>query len=122
MLVAYDSMSGNVKRFVGKLGVDAIQIHDGLVVDEPYYLVTYTIGFGQVPGKTARFLKANGQRMLGVASSGNRNWGDTYCRAADLVSAQYGVPILHKFELSGTVDDVDIFMQEVGKCLTSQNG
>lgn len=121
-LVVFDSLTGNVKRFVSKLGFDTLKITDTLIVDQPYYLVTYTIGFGQVPKSTSRFLEKNGSLLLGVAASGNKNWGGSYAKSADLIAEQYNVPVVHKFELAGTVGDVEIFKQEVGRWLTSQVG
>jgi protein involved in ribonucleotide reduction len=122
MLVVYDSLTGNVRRFVDKLRVDSVQLEDSLIVGEPFYLVTYTIGFGQVPISTSRFLRLNGNRMLGVAASGNKNWGNNFAKSASIISSEFNVPIIHRFELAGTVDDVDVFMQEVGRCRISQSG
>lgn len=53
--------------------------------------------------------------MEGVASSGNRNWGANFGKAGELISKQFMVPLLLKFELSGTKRDVEIFEQEVAK-------
>jgi protein involved in ribonucleotide reduction len=114
MLIVYDSKTGNVKRFVGKLNqLDSVQISDGLVVDQPYILITYTTGFGQAPPSTMQFLERNGHLMHSVAVSGNMNWGARYGLAADVIAAQYAVPILMKFELSGTNKDVERFKLEV---------
>jgi len=123
ILVVYDSMTGNVKRFVSKLRCPSIQISDTLLVNQPYILVTYTIGFGQVPSSTKEFLNRNSIFLFGVASSGNKNWGQTYAKAASVISEQFNVPIVHAFELSGTVEDVRIFKEEVEKiCQEYQNG
>ncbi|WP_055107880.1 class Ib ribonucleoside-diphosphate reductase assembly flavoprotein NrdI [Paenibacillus ihumii] len=113
MLVVYDSKTGNVKRFVSKLDVEHVQIRDGLVVDRPFVLITYTTGFGQVPASTLEFLEANGDLLQGVAASGNTNWGVRYGLAGDQVAEMYSVPLLMKFELSGTKKDVERFKQEV---------
>lgn len=113
MLIAYDSKTGNVKRFVRKLDLPAIQIEETTKIDEPFVLVTYTTGFGQPPAKVMAFLKHNHGRLLGVSASGNRNWGDRFAVSADHISRLYGVPILSKFELSGTSKDVETFMREV---------
>lgn len=112
-LVVYDSMTGNVKRFVSKTGYRAIQIQENLMVKEPYILVTYTIGFGQIPPSTKEFLNRNSLFLLGVSASGNKNWGLTYCQSAKIISKEYGVPIVHTFELSGTEDDVRLFKEGV---------
>ncbi|MUG47439.1 class Ib ribonucleoside-diphosphate reductase assembly flavoprotein NrdI [Paenibacillus woosongensis] len=113
MLVVYDSKTGNVKRFVSKLDVEHVQIRDGLVVDRPFVLITYTTGFGQVPQSTLKFLEDNGELLQGVAASGNTNWGVRYGLAGDQVAQMYSVPLLMKFELSGTKKDVERFIQEV---------
>ncbi|ANF95812.1 MULTISPECIES: class Ib ribonucleoside-diphosphate reductase assembly flavoprotein NrdI [Paenibacillus] len=118
MLIAYDSKTGNVKRFIGKLknaSVQAVQIEEALQLNEPFVLVTYTTGFGQVPEKVTHFLEKNHGRLLGVAASGNRNWGENFGKSADLISERYGVPVVYKFELSGTTGDAQRFVQEVEK-------
>lgn len=111
MLITYDSRTGNVRRFVQKLPLDHVQINDELQLDEPFILVTYTTGFGQVPERVAAFLERNGKHLVGVAASGNRNWGHSFAKSADLIAAQYGVPVVSKFELSGTESDVLLFQE-----------
>lgn len=115
MLIAYDSKTGNVKRFIQKLGCPAVQINEGMTLEEPFVLITYTTGFGQVPTKVSAFLENNYKRLLGVAASGNRNWGEKFAKSADLISERYQVPIVAKFELSGTKRDAENFMQEVSR-------
>jgi protein involved in ribonucleotide reduction len=123
ILVVYDSMTGNVKRFVSKLRCPSVQISDTLQVNQPYILVTYTIGFGQVPSSTKEFLNRNSIFLFGVASSGNKNWGDSYGKAATIISDQFNVPIVHTFELGGAVEDVRIFKEGVEKiCQRYQSG
>jgi protein involved in ribonucleotide reduction len=109
MLLAFDSKTGNVKRFVDKLGLKSIQIEDGLSIDIPFVLITYTTDFGSVPMTTIKFLEKNHRNLVGVASSGNRNWGNSYGLAADKISNMYNIPLLYKFELSGTPLDVQKF-------------
>lgn len=121
MLVVYDSLTGNVKRFVNKLGVDAIKITPNLIVTEPFILITYTIGFGEVPSSTHEFLTENKSFLIGVAVSGNRNWGERFAQAADTISIKYNVPIIHKFELGGTQKDVEIFLQEAQRIVESDS-
>ncbi|TXK85643.1 class Ib ribonucleoside-diphosphate reductase assembly flavoprotein NrdI [Paenibacillus sp. N3.4] len=113
MLIAYDSKTGNVRRFIAKLKMPAVQIEDAMKMDEPFVLVTYTTGFGQIPAKVASFLETNSSQLIGVAASGNRNWGDGFAKSADTISELYDVPVLTKFELSGTKNDVERFVQEV---------
>ncbi|MBP1994841.1 class Ib ribonucleoside-diphosphate reductase assembly flavoprotein NrdI [Paenibacillus eucommiae] len=113
MLVAFDSKTGNVRRFIEKLNLKAIQIEDKMTIEEPFVLVTYTTGFGQIPEKVASFLELNHERLKGVSASGNKNWGDGFAKSADTISGLYGVPVLSKFELSGTKQDVERFVQGV---------
>lgn len=115
MLIVYDSLTGNVERFVSKLkGFDAKKITPSLIVEKPFILVTYTIGFGEVPESTQEFLEWNYEYLKGVAASGNKVWGSNFAKSAEIISLKYNVPILHKFELSGTEKDLLIFTQEVG--------
>ncbi|WP_334074810.1 MULTISPECIES: class Ib ribonucleoside-diphosphate reductase assembly flavoprotein NrdI [Paenibacillus] len=118
MLIAYDSKTGNVKRFISKLKLPAVQIEDQMTINEPYVLITYTTGFGQIPNKVSSFLQHNADHLVGVAASGNRNWGEKFAKSADLISDLYHVPILSKFELSGTSTDVERFKQEVNRIAT----
>jgi len=113
MLIAYDSRTGNVRRFINKLGLPSVQIDAAMKVDEPFVLITYTTGFGQVPEKVSTFLKHNHTAMRGVSASGNRNWGERFALSADLISEQYGVPVIGKFELAGTNRDVEQFREGV---------
>lgn len=115
LLIVYDSMTGNVKRFISKLSLPAVQIQNQMTIDEPYVLITYTTGFGQIPEKVSSFLQKNSKYLIGVAASGNRNWGERFAKSADLISESYNVPVISKFELSGTKSDVEYFKQEVSR-------
>jgi protein involved in ribonucleotide reduction len=113
VLIVYASSTGNVKRFVEKLDIRAVSIDDIDKIDEPYVLVTYTTGFGQVPNKVLNFLEKNNKYLIGVSASGNRNWGNSFALSADKISKMYNVPIVHKFELSGEKGDVIKFKERV---------
>jgi len=113
VLIAYDSKTGNVKRFIRKLDLPSIQIEESTKIEEPFVLVTYTTGFGQPPAKVLSFLRHNYERLMGVSASGNRNWGDRFAGSADHIAQMYGVPVISKFELSGTIKDVETFKREV---------
>lgn len=121
MLVVYDSKTGNVQRFVDKLDMKVVKISKNLVIDEPYVLVTFTTGFGEIPDTTLKFIQNNYTYLQGVASSGNMNWGMSYAKAADLISQLYKVPVIMKFELSGTKKDVEKFKQEVMKIANNKS-
>ncbi len=113
MLIAYMSRTGNVRRFAGKLDMRTAEIDEGAVIHEPFIFVTYTTGFGEAPAEALRFLRSNARYLRGVAASGNRNWGACFAKSADLIASLYQVPVIAKFELSGTPRDVEIFKQGV---------
>ncbi|KXZ15060.1 ribonucleotide reductase [Bacillus nakamurai] len=117
--IIFDSKTGNVQRFVNKTGFQLIRKVDEIEdLDTPFVLVTYTTNFGQVPASTQAFLEKNAHLLIGVAASGNKIWGEHFAKSADTISKQYQVPVLHKFELSGTAKDVELFTQEVEKVVT----
>ncbi|MFD3447522.1 class Ib ribonucleoside-diphosphate reductase assembly flavoprotein NrdI [Microbacteriaceae bacterium 4G12] len=118
MLIVYDSMTGNVKRFIHKLNMQAVQIHENLEMREEFVLVTYTTGFGNVPERVSQFLESNHSRLKGVSASGNRNWGDLFGASADKISSRYQVPVVSKFELAGTSKDVEFFKERVREIAT----
>ncbi|ROS75652.1 protein involved in ribonucleotide reduction [Curtobacterium sp. PhB130] len=116
-LVYFSSVSGYTARFVEKLGRDAdrIPLYPGepfLHVDEPYVLVLPTYGGGNgegaVPKQVIKFLNDEHNRSLirGVIVGGNTNFGEAYGLAGDVVSQKCHVPVLYRFELFGTPDDV----------------
>ncbi|MBE7896081.1 class Ib ribonucleoside-diphosphate reductase assembly flavoprotein NrdI [Paenibacillus polymyxa] len=113
MLIIYDSLTGNVERFTKKLEMKCVKIVEGLIVDEPYVLITYTTGFGQVPLSVEKFLRKNNVNLKGVIGSGNMNWGSYYNGAAKKISEQYETPLIHTFELSGNLNDIEKVKLEV---------
>ncbi|AHH04000.1 NrdI protein (plasmid) [Borrelia nietonii YOR] len=115
ILVVYASKTGNIERFIAKTGLkDTFRIVTGSeIVNRPYVLLTYTISFGKVPSEVENFLKHNFKLMVGVAGSGNRNWGDSFCNAVNLIRNEYNVEEILKFELSGTSHDVENFVERI---------
>ncbi len=111
MNIVYFSKTNNVKRFCAKLPYQTLVGDEKLVCSEPYILITYTTGFGEIPNTVAKFLENadNQNNLKAVLSSGNKNWGANYAKAADLIAKKYSVPVLMKFELSGNVHDVEKF-------------
>ncbi|MGY4721511.1 class Ib ribonucleoside-diphosphate reductase assembly flavoprotein NrdI [Naumannella cuiyingiana] len=113
-LIYFSSSSGNTHRFVEKLGLPATRLPlagQQVRAGSPFVLVVPTYGAdgkGHVPPKVVRFLNdpANRARLTGVIGAGNTNFHDTYGVAADIIAAKCGVPVLYKFELMGTPEDV----------------
>lgn len=116
-IIYFSNYSGNTKRFVEKLNLKAHQIpikDDGepLVATGEYVLFVPTYGGGSesqtVPRQVVKFLNNPENRALarGVVGFGNTNFGSHYCRAAEIVSAKLGIPLLARVEILGTPDDV----------------
>jgi protein involved in ribonucleotide reduction len=118
-IVYFSKTSENTKRFVEKLASPAIRIplewegDEPFTVSKPYVLIVPTYGGNkedkQIPEQVVDFLnlKVNRGLLRGVIGTGNTNFGETYCRAAELISAKVGVPLLYRVELLGTQDDVE---------------
>ncbi|MED4817643.1 class Ib ribonucleoside-diphosphate reductase assembly flavoprotein NrdI [Bacillus atrophaeus] len=117
MIITYESKTGNVRRFVKalqqELSIEAIEITDDTIIKQEFIHITYTIGFGEVPERTLNFINKNKNKIRGVAASGNKVWGDNYGLAGDKLSAKFRIPLLLKFELSGTTQDLQKIIQEV---------
>ena len=117
-VVYFSNVSENTHRFVEKLGVAADRIPNaaaqtGLLALEPYILITPTYGGGgrkgaDVPRQVVRFLNEPENRALlrGVVAAGNTNFGADFCRAGHIIAQKCEVPLLHRFELLGTPEDV----------------
>jgi len=121
-LVYFSSVSENTHKFVQKLDLPAIRIplKGGIEVQDPYVLILPTYGGGRangpdpedgsyVPKQVIAFLNNENNRSLlrGVIAAGNTNFGAEFCYAGDVVSRKCKVPYLYRFELMGTVDDVE---------------
>lgn len=117
MIITYESKTGNVRRFVKalqhKLDIEATELTDDTIINQEFIHITYTIGFWEVPERTLSFINKNKNKIRGVAVSGNKVWGDNYGLAGDKLSAKFQTPLLLKFELSGTKQDLQKIIQEV---------
>jgi protein involved in ribonucleotide reduction len=116
-IVYFSNYSGNTKRFVDKLEMDSTRIpisdeNDPIIVRSDYVLFVPTYGGGSeghaIPRQVRAFLneEANRKRLKGVVGLGNTNFGEHYCKAADMIAAKTGVPILGRVEIFGTDEDV----------------
>ncbi|MDI7660183.1 class Ib ribonucleoside-diphosphate reductase assembly flavoprotein NrdI [Cronobacter universalis] len=116
-LIYFSSRSENTHRFIARLGLPAARIpledRERLRAEEPYILVVPTYGgggtAGAVPRQVIQFLNDEHNRALlrGVIAAGNRNFGEGFCRAGDVIARKCQVPFLYRFELMGTGQDID---------------
>ncbi len=118
-IVYFSNVSNNTHRFVEKLGLPAQRIpirwegDEPFTVHSPYILVVPTYGGGNdsgtIPPQVRKFLniKTNRDLLKGIVGMGNTNFGEHYCKAAELIAAKTGVPLLYRVEITGTPDDVE---------------
>jgi len=118
-IVYFSNYSGNTKRFVEKLNGTNIRIPidtnsaGDLVVDNEFVLFVPTYGGGSeksaIPKQVRRFLNIQQNRDLlrGVVGFGNTNFGEHFCKAADIISRKTGVPVVARVEIFGTPEDLE---------------
>jgi protein involved in ribonucleotide reduction len=123
-LIYFSNVSENTKRFVAKLGEPATRIgvlptDAPVIATEPYVLIVPTYGLGNdgkaVPKQVLKFLAIaeNRELLRGVVGAGNTNFGSDYGMAARKIAAKCGVPLLHRFEILGTTDDVRVVLERM---------
>lgn len=117
MKIIYFSLTGNVRRFIQRAGLSntmaLTESNKTEEINEPFIIVTGTIGFGQVPDPVQAFLDVNHKNLKAVAGSGNRNWGNNFAKASEEIANNYNVPLLMKFELHGNQEIADEFREKV---------
>jgi protein involved in ribonucleotide reduction len=115
--IYYDSKTGNVERFMNRLKLyrdwNLQKIDAAFRPEHPGHLVTYTTGFGEVPLSTMEFLRENSGLIRSVTASGNKNWGPNYGLAATKIAEEFQLPVLMRFELSGTMADIQQFIDKI---------
>jgi protein involved in ribonucleotide reduction len=115
MLVYFSSVSEHTSQFIEKLDVPALRIPlktadaAEFTVEEDFVLVTPTYGEGNVPKQVIKFLnvEANRLKCKGVIGSGNRNFFESFAKAADIIAYKLQVPVLYRFEMAGTPEDIE---------------
>ena len=117
-IVYFSNVTNNTERFVFKIQqentyrIPLKKEETKKTITEPYILVTPTYGDhekkGMIPHQVKRFLKTpqHVELLRGVISSGNRNFGNEYGIAGEIISKKFNIPHLYKFELAGEEEDV----------------
>lgn len=120
-IVYFTSKTGNTARFVDKLKLASTIITKGLIVNEPFvlFIPTYASreGKGSVAKPIINFLNEidNRSNLTAIVGFGNRSFGENFAIGSEVVSLKCSVPILHKVELFGTQNDIDIVRDRIGK-------
>ncbi|MGL4525018.1 MAG: class Ib ribonucleoside-diphosphate reductase assembly flavoprotein NrdI [Spirochaetia bacterium] len=116
MKIYYLSLTGNIKKFLDKMGSDykyenILELQSP--VEEASILILPTIGFGEAPLQAINFLDQHYSKIVYLVASGNKNWGAAYCGGVKKLSQQYHIPVLMQFELQGTNETVQMFKEKI---------
>jgi len=109
MKLVYASRKGHVEELVKKLNYpDVLKIETGEeVVNEDYFLITYTDGKGILPPVVETFVRNNLEGLKKAAVSGNmEKHADTFCFAADRLLEIKNIEIVARFDSAG--DDATV--------------
>lgn len=117
MLVVYDSLTGMGKSFANSLGYPTKEIQkvNENDLDNGCFLITRSMGFGNIPDSTLDFLDdfAEEFEVIGVAVTGSLNWGASYGGAGRKIEAIYDIPLVHKFEGRGYPKDKQLVLEYI---------
>jgi len=97
------------------------------VHDKDSVLVVPTYGGGNeggtVPKQVIKFLNnpENRKHIKAVIAGGNTNFGEHFCRAGDVVAQKLGVPVLYRFEITGTPEDVNEVKERLARLWQTQS-
>ena len=127
LIVYWSSNSGGTRRVAEALNTDTVELadYDGT---SPYVLACPTYDQprgGFTPKPVQQLLEEYAHLMVGVLGLGNRNFGEHYCQAAIDISKQHNVPIVHRIDIMGTVDDyrtIDAGMTQHWQTLLDMRG
>ena len=127
LIVYWSSNSGGTRRVAEALDTDTVELsdYDGT---SPYVMLTPTYDQprgGFTPKPVQAFLEEYAHLMVGVAGSGNMNFGKHYCQAAIDISKQHDIPIVHRIDIMGTTDDyrtIDTGMAQHWQTLLDMRG
>ena len=132
-VVYFSSVSENTKRFVDKLGVPSYRIPIPLNEASQYthqadsVLVTPTYGGGNdqnsVPKQVIKYLNnpENRKHIKAVIAGGNTNFGAHFCKAGEIIAKKLGVPMLYRFEITGTPEEVKEARERIAQLWLTQH-
>ena len=132
-VVYFSSVSENTKRFVEKLGIPSYRIPLQVSEATNYthnrdsVLVIPTYGGGNdnstVPKQVIKFLNnpENRKHIKAVIAGGNTNFGAHFCRAGEIIASKLGVPMIYRFEITGTPEEVTEARERITTLWQQQN-
>lgn len=115
MYIVVDSLTGTSLRFASKLGHPVIKIKDrkNLKENDKFFLITRCQNFGEIPTNTQLLLDKHADKCIGVAVSGNKNWGKHYGVSGDVINEIYDIELVLKFEGTGYPHEVEIVKEYI---------
>uniref|UniRef100_UPI00036302B9 class Ib ribonucleoside-diphosphate reductase assembly flavoprotein NrdI n=1 Tax=Italian clover phyllody phytoplasma TaxID=1196420 RepID=UPI00036302B9 len=120
MKIIFDGQEqGNVFDFVEKLGFPKEHVKK-FNKEEEFFLVTKTVKFGKISDEIEKFLEKKSHLAIGVAVSGNKNYGSNFGKAGELISKKFNIPLILKFEGKGFSEDI-VFLQKWLKNYKKEN-
>jgi protein involved in ribonucleotide reduction len=118
-IVYFSNYSGNTQRFIERLGDgNFVRIpiswdsHNPTIANSDFVLCVPTYGGGSersaIPRQVRSFLNIpeNRDKLRGVIGLGNTNFGEHFCKAAEMISQKTGVPLIARVEIFGTPNDI----------------
>lgn len=119
MKLVFFSLTGQTRRFVSKTELSSIEIlpdNPFYEITEPFILVvpTYDEDVTEVVDDFLDY-KQNKRFLIGIAGSGNLNFGPLFVYTAKNLAKKYSVPLLYSFEFSGTIEDIKKFKKVVSE-------
>lgn len=129
-VVYFSNHSGNTHRFVERLkettggqftriSINATAPASAVYSGSGFVLFVPTYGGGSekaaIPRQVRQFLNVpeNRDKLRGVVGFGNTNFGDNFCKAAELISAKTGVPIIDRIEIFGAPGDMERLLERM---------
>jgi protein involved in ribonucleotide reduction len=119
MLIVYMTVTGNVRNFIERTGLNSVELtpdNPYFEVNEPYIIVVPSY-VGHITEDVIDFVeyKNNIEYLMGFAASGNLNFDDLYCVNGKELSKKFDKPLIFTFEYSGTDKDIEKFKEEISK-------
>jgi protein involved in ribonucleotide reduction len=110
MKIVYMSLTGKVREFVSRLGLESIELSPQtppFTINEQYIIITPTYDH-EITEIVDEFIEYgnNKNNLLGVMGSGNLVFDGDYIFTAKNISAKFSIPLLYGFEFNGT--DIDV--------------
>lgn len=121
--IIYDGLEkGNIFEFVQKLSeFKSEKIQDFQNENEDLFLITKTVKYGEITDTTENFLKKYSKLVIGIAVSGNRNFGSNFAKAGDLIAEKFNIPLVLKFENKGFEEDIEYIKKWLNDFTKNQN-